>query len=301
MFNVFLSKLEPLFTYFPAVKKLQRIQISSSPSLTQPEGQPVTQIVSLLLGVSRLHFSLYLVHALYVRWFWSVSRGLMPYSFFDIVSFFWMKSWDFSQLFLLSLTVWTNCSSHLDVSSGFVPILYIFWVTVRKSSAKHFFKKCWVKYYSITSDKNLNAYRSRRIRIYCNKLYLFHFFTCIYFWYIRIPFFKINITKNIFTEKGRLFRFIKKAKGYVQNREYLFPWFRRFPSHKHSYFLSYYNSLKSPTRKMCWIIFLAYSRQNPKLWSQQSNPVIFRERLRMIKRYKWWDDSPNKSIRLAKW
>ncbi|XP_074598960.1 nose resistant to fluoxetine protein 6-like isoform X2 [Brevipalpus obovatus] len=66
------------------VKKLQKIQIASQPSLTQPEGQPVIQIVSFLLGVARLHFSLYLVHALYVRWFWSVSRGLLPYSFFDI-------------------------------------------------------------------------------------------------------------------------------------------------------------------------------------------------------------------------
>lgn len=71
---------------FVAIKK---IRVASLPTYTHRSDQPAKmEIVSALLGMARLHFSLYLIHSIYVRWYWSESRSIQFYTFWDIVSIF---------------------------------------------------------------------------------------------------------------------------------------------------------------------------------------------------------------------
>lgn len=44
------------------------------------------EVVSALLGIARLHFSLYLIHSVYIRWYWSEARLLQTFGFWAIVS-----------------------------------------------------------------------------------------------------------------------------------------------------------------------------------------------------------------------
>uniref|UniRef100_T1K018 Nose resistant-to-fluoxetine protein N-terminal domain-containing protein n=1 Tax=Tetranychus urticae TaxID=32264 RepID=T1K018_TETUR len=71
------------------VIKVVKFMKEASGMSKYPTGNPASSpssfhVTSLILGVARMYFSIYLVHSIYVRWYWTSSRQLFVYDAFNI-------------------------------------------------------------------------------------------------------------------------------------------------------------------------------------------------------------------------